>query len=654
MNRRTLLGSATLLGTIWSPHRLVAQADTAALPPIVITATRVPTPRAATTASVTVLTGSQLRAQGLVYLRDALREVAGLTVVQSGSPGGVTSVFVRGGESDYVKVLVDGVPVNEPGGTYDFADLTLDDVARVEIVRGPASVLYGSDAMSGVIQVFTRDGVGAARVEAGADGGTYGTTDMHALVRGGTGTLDYALSGSRQRTDGLYAFNSQFRTGTLGGRVRITPDARTRATLSVHYTNGEYHYPTDGAGNVVDHNAYQTNVTTTVGLDLARVLSHRLETHLFLASNAATADVHDAPDGPADTVGFFGYQSWNALTRRSADARLVWRPAAGAAVSVGASVEREAERDTALSLSSYGDSRSADTWSRLNGGMYAEAQAVAGGFAANLGARLDDNQRFGTFGTYRVGVAYRFSSGTRLSGNVGTAFKEPTFLENFGGGGFVIGNPDLKPERAFSLDAGVEQAIAGGRIVVSGTYFHQAFRDLIQYTATPPAAEQSNYFNIAGANADGVEAELTLHPTSTVRVSGGYTYLSTAVTNAGFDSGPDATFVTGERLLRRPTHQTEVTAAWQALDRLEVTGRFDYVGDRVDRDFAVFPATRVTLPAYTTLGASADFRLTDARGTVPGLTLTARIDNLFDAAYQEAIHYPALGRRIWLGGRVAY
>src|SRR5437867_8978759 len=149
--------------------------DTARLSPIVVTADRLPIPAAAVPAAVTVLSGAALRAQGIRTVADALRTVPGATVVASGSFGAQTSLFVRGGESDYVKVLIDGVPQNQPGGAFDFADLTTDNVDRIEIVRGPASVLYGSDAVTGVIQIFTRTGSGAPRVTAAARAGTYGS-----------------------------------------------------------------------------------------------------------------------------------------------------------------------------------------------------------------------------------------------------------------------------------------------------------------------------------------------------------------------------------------------------------------------------------------------------------------------------------------------
>src|SRR5215468_563533 len=166
--------------------------DTTTLSPVVVTATRVPLDEKAGPASVTVIRGEDLRAQGIAMVSDALASVPGLSIVRSGSFGATTSLFARGGESDYVKVLIDGVPVNNPGGAFDFASLTTDNIDRIEVVRGPASVAYGSDAVAGVVQLFTRHGVGAPRGFADLRGGTFGTLEGEGGVAGATGKLGYS------------------------------------------------------------------------------------------------------------------------------------------------------------------------------------------------------------------------------------------------------------------------------------------------------------------------------------------------------------------------------------------------------------------------------------------------------------------------------
>ena len=176
--------------------------DTTVLDPVVVTATKINTPRSSVVSTISVVEAEALRAQGVQRVADALRMIPGLSVTESGSFGSATSMFSRGGESDYLKVLIDGVAQNSPGGAYDFADLTLTNVERVELVRGPASVLYGSDAMTGVLQVFTKKGTGKPRLQAGVRGGTYGSLEIDANAVGGSERLGFSAGAMQSATDG--------------------------------------------------------------------------------------------------------------------------------------------------------------------------------------------------------------------------------------------------------------------------------------------------------------------------------------------------------------------------------------------------------------------------------------------------------------------
>ncbi len=253
--RRFALAIAAVLVLATSTAVAAQEAqDTTRLPELVVTPTRLPTPPDAVVSSVTVMEGDDLRARGVRFVQDALREVPGAAVVQGGSFGAVTSVFLRGGESDYVKVLIDGVPANQSGGAFNWANLTTDNVDRIEILRGPGSVIYGSDAVSGVVQIFTRRGEGGFSVEGGAEAGTFGTVNGHGGVLGGTPRLTYSADASRFATDGTYRFNSDYGNTALSGSVRGLPDSRTDASLSVRFTDSRYHFPTDFAGVPADSN----------------------------------------------------------------------------------------------------------------------------------------------------------------------------------------------------------------------------------------------------------------------------------------------------------------------------------------------------------------------------------------------------------------
>src|SRR5829696_5982092 len=243
-----------VLTYLLTPTAALAQQpqDTTQLKELVVTANGAPTPADAVVSSVTTITGAELRDRGIQFLQDALRDIPGATVVQSGSYGGVSSLFLRGGESDYVKVLIDGVPVNQSGGGYNWANLTTDNVERIEVLRGPASVIYGSDAVTGVVQVFTRTGSPGVQLEGGAEAGTFGTVNGHGAVLGGTGTLGYSADASRHSTDGIYPFNNDYGNTVLSGALRSALGAEGDASLSVRFSDNRYHFPTDFSGALAD------------------------------------------------------------------------------------------------------------------------------------------------------------------------------------------------------------------------------------------------------------------------------------------------------------------------------------------------------------------------------------------------------------------
>ncbi len=620
--------------------------DTTRLKNVTITATRVPVSSNALASSITVLQGADLHAQGIRSVLDALRGVPGLNIVQGGSFGATASLFLRGGESDYVQVLVDGVPVNNPGGSYNFASLTTTNIERIEVLRGPASVLYGSDATVGVVQIITKRGRGPFRVTAGANGGTYGTVGFDADVSGATDRTSYSLGVERFFTDGSYDFNSDFDNAVVSGRFDVRPDDATDLSLTLRYQDSEFHFPTDGSGNLVDRNAFSLDEATTIGVEAGRFLTSNVEARVLLASNVISRGTNDAQDDVNDTQGFYAFQSIQDLSRQSVDVRTNVYLDNGIVLTAGAQLEQQDERSFNESESEFGPSNSSTDVERSNRAYYAQFLANIAGVSAVVGGRLDDNQEFGTFATYRAAAAYTVAS-TKLRASVGRSFKAPTFFENFATG-FVVGNPDLDPERSLSWEVGLEQTLADGRLTLRGAYFDQSFDDLIQFSFT----EVPNYKNIAEAKASGIEIEASVVPVADFVVGANYTYLDTDAIDAGFDSGDGATFVEGERLLRRPTSTFNATAMYRGWDRGVFSAVVHYVGDRDDRDFAAFPATAVELPAYTTVDLAAQIELLPDRANA-GLMWTLRVENVFDKDYVEVFGFPARGRTIFLGGRVS-
>lgn len=617
---------------------------------LVVTADRRAEPAWTVAAHATVIEGVELRRAGIEYVADALRRVPGMAVVRGGSFGAVTSVFLRGGESDYVQVLIDGVPVNEPGGAFDFGSLSTDNIERIEIIRGPASALYGSDAVSGVIQIFTRRGAGPATGSLAFQAGSFATRRWQGALSGGTDALSYAFSLGRDETDGILEYNNEHRRTTLTGRVQGRLGPRSDATLSVRYDDRRFNFPTDGSGALVDRNAYTYGDALTLLLDAGRRWSDAFETRFTFDVNEADRGSDDAPDGPADTLGFFGYTDLNDIRRTGAGARAVWRPADGTVMAAGYELEHQSVRAFSRSFSQFGPSASSSENDRRNHAAYTQLSWRRGGLALNGGVRAERNERFGTAATWKAGAAWRSAAErTRLRAAAGTGIKEPTFFETYAAG-FTRGNPDLEPEHSTSFEAGLDQDLGGGaRLSLTG--FSQSYRDLIQYTFTPPAQGDPNYHNVARARSRGVEAEGVVDA-GPVRLAANYTWLDTEVEDAGFHEGEGATFVAGEPLLRRPKHTVGASVFAEVAPRARFEVSLRRKGECADRDFSTFPATPVTLPAYTVVDLAAEIEVVGARAGRPGLVLAVRAENLTGAGYEEVWGFAAPGRGVYVGGRV--
>ena len=623
----TLLASV-VASVALCPQSLAQQTarDTARITPVVVTATRSPMSADRTPASVTVVSGEQLRAEGIVTMADALRSVPGLSIVQTGSFGGTTSLFIRGGESKYAKILIDGVPVNEAGGAYDLSTLSTDNLDRIEIVRGPVSVLYGSDAMAGVVQLFTRRGAGAVHGDVSARGGGFASRDVDASVHGGSQRLTYSFAGAQHRTDGFQAFNSQFRQG-VGSALIGTTLGGFEGSLSARYTDRELHFPTNGSGEVVDSNAVRRDDRLAVGLDAA----YRLASGVALRTSLASHDVHgitdDQPDGPADAG--YTYTTAERSRRRSADVRLELPLPAASQLTIGAQVERKWQESA--TRSNFGDDAPAPANRRSTGGYAQLLLAPTGASTLVLGGRFEHNEQFGEFWTYRAAASGQLAPSTRLRGSIGTAFREPTFLETEGSG-YVIGNRALDPERAFSIDAGIEQRL-GAHATVGATWFANSFRNMIDYKYS---AIEPNYFNLARTRTRGVELESRLMLPHGFLADAAFTHLSTRVVDPGTSSAATAVLAPGSRLLRRPARTLDVGLGHRT-DRRGIELRALHVGQREDNYYpSDFSATkRVVLAPYTRVDVSADARLVPLRAG-DGITATLRVENLFDRRYTDA------------------
>jgi len=629
-----------------APALAQQSSDTTVLRPVVVSATRVPIDRQSAPASVTVLPGDVLRARGIATVSEALASVPGLSVVQSGSFGATTALFARGGESDYVKVLVDGVPLNNPGGGFDFATLTTDNLDRIEVVRGPASVVHGSDAVSGVVQLFTRRGTGAPRGFADVRGGSFGTMDASAGVAGGTKSVGYSLGGSSRETDGIHDFNNGFRDQTWSGRLSLAPSFAT-FDLTARRTDATYHFPTDGSGFVVDSNAVRREHRSVLGLDAMRHLTSAIDLRVLGAATRVDGSSDNQPDSPGDSAGFYGRDDAR-TERRSADVRADYRITGRTTVSVGAATERQQIRSTSESqFQRFPASSTTFAAHRTTNAAYAQVIGAAlDRLTYTVSGRVDDDATYGKFVTGRASLAATLTENASLRAAVGNAFKAPAFDETFSSS-FTVGNPDLDPERTTSWELSGEYRVSG-RVAVSATYFDQRFRDLIQYVFGDESTEfRGTNANLGSASARGWELEARAPRVGAFDLAANLTLLRTRVTDAG--NGAFGTFVNGERLLRRPSHTAAFNADYRFKHASKVGAAVRLIGERDDRDFS--NDLRVKLSSYTLVDLSGELALSTLSAALSPVALTARVENVFDREYQSAFGFDAPGRRVLVGMR---
>ncbi len=437
-----------------------AQDSVATLNTVVISASKSPIDRARLTQSATVITGDELRARGITQVSDALKSAPGVSLAQNGSFGSVTSLFLRGGESRYTKVLIDGVAVNQSGGYFDFSHLTTDNIERIEIVRGPASVLYGADAMTGVIQIFTRKGSGPLTVDASARGGTYGTREGDLGLSGSASAFTYSLGGAQHHTDGLFDFNNDYNNGTLSGSVGFSPKPSTSARLSTRYTNAEFHYPTDFTGAPIDTNSYRVQHRLTVGLDAGAAISKIAQVQLLAGAN----EVSDLTEDIAFPFGS-ETQSHSAdksrAYRRSVEARVKFVSEEAANLNLGGELVWEGEKSNSAS-GPVGAPRTIT--SRFDAGrstrsVYVELLGSPRRWVTYTAAvRLDDNSEYGSHTTYRLGASIPVASDIRVRASLSTAFNAPAFNQ-VRPTLYTAASPNLSPERTRSWETGIEQQL---------------------------------------------------------------------------------------------------------------------------------------------------------------------------------------------------
>jgi len=626
---------------------------------VVVSATRTDAPAGQVAPNVTVFDRAELERRQQPLLSELLRSAPGTTVVGTGAPGGVTTLFVRGGESNYTKVLLDGLPLNEPGGSFNLNNVTTQDLDRVEFVPGANSALFGSDAMTAVIQLFTRRGETAKpRLDAQFEGGNFNTMRASAGVAGRRDRFDYSGAVSHFSTDNQGP-NDDFTNLTLSGNagIRLGDGATLRIVgRSEHGRNGA---PGQTAFGRPDLDAFfdRHDGEWAATFDQAAGRWHQRASYGLAASHQRSANLQlDPPytpsfEGRIAPFEFFdfAYDSRTDLHRHHATYQADLTSNAGTAGTHvdTALVDWDGERAT-LTDALAGVATPA---SRDNVGLSFQHQALWSRAFVTTGLRIEHNASFGDAVVPRIAAAYYVRQGsgaigsTRVSGSAGLGIKEPTVLQSFSLDPAFLGNPDLKPERSRTFDAGVEQRLASDRVRLNVTWFANRYRDLISTQTTSFDPFRSEYFNIGLTRARGLETSGDVALVRGVHARAGYTFLDSEILESTSEFSD--VLKAGNWAFRRPRHSGYVQAAWDSSRAsIDLTGSL--VGRRVDSDFSSLDPPINFNDGYQRWDLRASAR------AVREIWITAAVDNLADRSYMEPLGYPALGRCVRIGIKASF
>ena len=602
---------------------------------VTVTATRTPTPAREIGQSLTIITAEDIEAQGARDVLQVLETVPGFNVVRTGSFGGITSVFVRGGESDFNLVLIDGVQLNQPGGAFDLADLTTTNIERIEIVRGPASVLYGSDAVTSVISIITRKGEGRPSGGLQFEGGTYNTYLFRGATQGQLKKLHYSFGAHYSESDGFYDFNNQYNKVDLSANSTVELTTDSFISGSIRYLNSDQNFPTDSTGAVVDPNDFRKTNERLYSLSYNHLLSDRFNTKVhygYYSRDFTSFTVRD------DLVDFFDSEFELTENRNYLDWQNNFQANPHNLITVGTSYEREASQT--------------DDLSRRSIGLYLQEQfAWRDRLFLTAGARYDQNNRFKNFATGSFSIAYLLDDEWKLRASVGNGFRAPSFSEIIGFPDFgIVGNSGLNPEKNVATDFGVDYVV-GSQGGLSATVFFNRFSDLIEFSFLVPP-ETPNFINVEKANSQGLELNGFISATARLRFGGQYTLTDTEVTDAG--TVPGGSFTEGEPLLRRPKHTAGVYGEF-LKNRYKFRIDFKFKGRRDDvQFFPDFSSARVVLPSYLKTDFSVTVPILRFSDSFGDLALVFRGENIFDKQYTEIAGFESIGRSFFGGLDVTF
>jgi len=607
---------------------------------VVVTATRLETPIKEVASSITVITREELERARKTSVLEALEEVLGVSVIQNGPKGGAASAFLRGANSEHTLVMMDGVELNDPispSHSFDLAHLTLEGIERIEVLRGPQSTLYGSDALGGVINIITRKGQGKLKLHLSTVSGSYRTFSTSAGISGGSNWVDYSLGISRLQTQGFSAAgesydgnkeNDGYKNLSLSGRVGFRLKNNIDFELAARNLKTETELDNFGGPYGDDPNNSQNYDSLFLKAQVRSLqLRNRWEQKLLFSA----VDYDRRHKNPIDDIHPFDSEEGFYKSRLY---KIEWQNNfflhETNTLTFGIDHHQEQGESEYQYNSIWGPFFDNFPLKRAQTtGFFVQDQVRSKNrFFATLGLRLDRHSRFGSALTGRLAEAYFIeSTKTKIRVTCGTGFKSPSLYQLYAPGTIwgPIGNKSLKPEKSLGLDFGIEQSFVSDKILFAATYFLNDYRELINFDFS------QGYINIGRAEAKGAELMVKARPFDELML------------NLSFTTTEAKDKETGARLLRRPKEKFVANINYQFIKQGDFNLSILYIGERDDMDFSKTPYEQITLPAYALVNAALSFNI------IANIQVFSRFENIFNKKYEMIKGYGTSGFSVYGG-----
>src|SRR5882724_10877876 len=590
--------------------------------PVVVSATRSDIPLDRSPASVSVISSQDIDNKQIERVSDALREVPGLAVVQTGTPGQLTSVFMRGLPSQDMQVLLDGIPINQGlAGQFDFANLTTDNLERIEIARGPQSIIYGPRALAGVVQIFTKRGEGTPGITVSEEGGTYDTFRETLQSDGKIDIFDYSIGASRLDTDNARP-NNQYRNSNVIADLGLSLNEHLRVGSLFMYSLSD----TGNPNSIFNPKPLDNFLTERwwIGPHLDWKPTDWWEQKLIFDYD------HERQVNDPNQDGFVG--ATRALFRQTQlDYQNDIRPTSWLTLTNGFFFYRvESGQERPFVSQAFGPQPTfiSDSVKEIAGFLQATVDIDNLIFVA--GGRIDHFNQFGDVWTYRVASSYKIDkTDTTLHASVATGFSPPSSQDKIFGN-----NPNLDPEKDFGWDAGVEQRLWDRRVAIGATYFHNDLSNVIGFNGL------FQTLNLGAAETQGVETELRATPVKDLILTASYTYLEAEKTDNANIAQPQ-----GSRLPRRPRNEVYVSGSYLWCKKLRTTIEAKFVNAREELNFG---GPNFDIEDYSFVNIAAEYEIN------PHMSIFGRVDNLTGEHYAEVFGFPNLGTAAYAGMKVRF